>query len=126
VGTAGDDAIVGGDGARGGDVLIGDNANLPPFLPSNGTNDDHLIGGSGTDHLFGVGGNEVLEGGSGDHEPIGFGGNDTITGGSGTDFIDGDNPSPPPPDLPFPPGTNNDDCCGSGPDRILNCEITIQ
>jgi hypothetical protein len=51
-------------------------------------------------------------------------GSDTITGGPGDDFIDGDNPFPVPPDLPFPPGTNVDDCRGGpGANTVLNCEI---
>ena len=109
VGTSGDDVIVGSDGVdtitglggndvicgeggndvidggSGTDVLIGDSVELPPFMPSDGTNDDHLIGGSGSDRLFGLGGDDLLEGGSGDDELIGFGGNDTISGGSGAD-----------------------------------------
>ena len=72
VGTSGDDVIVGSDGndtinggggndlicgeggndpidgGNGDDVLIGDSTDLPPFLPSNGHNDDHLIGGTAT------------------------------------------------------------------------------
>jgi hypothetical protein len=42
----------------------------------------------------------------------------------GDDFIDGDNPFPEPPDLPFPPGTNVDDCSGGpGANTVLNCEV---
>ena len=51
-------------------------------------------------------------------------GSDTISGGPGDDFIDGDNPFPPPPDLPFPPGTNNDVCTGGpGDNTVNNCEV---
>src|SRR5215204_3447533 len=73
VGTAGDDVIVGSDendtilglggndiicaeegndrvlGGEGNDVLIGDGVDVPPFIPSNGQNDDVLIGGPGDD-----------------------------------------------------------------------------
>jgi Ca2+-binding RTX toxin-like protein len=51
-------------------------------------------------------------------------GSDVISGGPGDDFIDGDNPLPPPPGgPPFPPGGNNDTCSGGPGDNVLqNCE----
>ena len=82
VGTAGDDVIVGSEGndtilGLGGDDLIcaeGGNdrvlggaattsssataSMLPPFIPSNGHNDDVLIGGPGDDVLAGLGGDD--------------------------------------------------------------------
>ena len=100
---SGNDRVLGGPGD---DVLVGDGEDLPPFAPSNGHNDDTLDGGPGNDLLGGL---------SGD---------DTLRGGPGDDFIDGDNPFPVPPDLPFPPGTNVDDCRGGpGANTVLNCEI---
>ena len=36
------------NGGPGDDVVIGDGADLPPFIPSNGDNDDRLMGGPGT------------------------------------------------------------------------------
>jgi Ca2+-binding RTX toxin-like protein len=185
IGTNGDDVIVGsarrdsifglggndiicGEGGndrlfgeQGDDFLIGDNVNLPPFIESDGNNDDELDGGPGDDTLAGLGGDDELLGGPGNDEIIGFGGydhieggpgddtafggpldddvsggrgNDTlwgnfgsddIEGGAGDDFIDGDNPFPPPPELPFPPGTNDDDCRGGpGVDVVQNCETS--
>src|SRR4030095_9549820 len=38
----GNDRVLGGDGN---DVLTGDGVEVPPFFPSNGQNDDVLIGG---------------------------------------------------------------------------------
>src|SRR5215204_3434669 len=55
VGLGGDDIICaqGGNyrvlGGEGDDVLIGDGLDVPPFIPSNGQNDDVLIGGPGDD-----------------------------------------------------------------------------
>src|SRR5215207_3847971 len=109
VGTAGDDVIVGSDendtilglggndiicaeggndrvlGGEGDDVLIGDGFDDPPFIPSNGQNDDVLIGGPGDDVLAGLGGDDTMLGGTGNDELIGFGGNDRIQGGPGDD-----------------------------------------
>ena len=66
---------------------------------------------------------DLISGGSGNDILWGNFGSDDISGGSGNDFIDGDNPFPPPPDLPFPPGTNDDTCSGgSGSNVIENCE----
>src|SRR5688572_29677993 len=41
-GESGNDRLIGG---RGDDVLIGDGVDPPPFAPSNGANDDTLVGG---------------------------------------------------------------------------------
>jgi Ca2+-binding RTX toxin-like protein len=66
-----------------------------------------------------------MSGGQGPDTLFGNFGSDVITGGQGNDFIDGDNPFPPPPELPFPPGGNDDDCTGGqGTDVVLNCETT--
>jgi hypothetical protein len=157
---AGNDVV---DGGPGDDTVAGDQLDLAPFIPSDGTNDDILRGGEGNDTLAGLGGDDRLEGGSGNDELIGMGGyddirggsgadtalggplddvisggagNDTlwgnfgsddISGGSGNDVIHGDNPGPPPPNLPFPPGTNVDTCSGgSGSDAVDNCEIRTE
>lgn len=109
VGTQGDDVIVGSSGAdrilglggddiicgeggndvaiggAGDDILIGDGVDLPPFLPSDGTNDDLLIGGPGNDTLAGLGGDDTLIGGDGNDQLIGMGGVDRIRGGPGDD-----------------------------------------
>src|SRR5215218_9601725 len=53
-GGPGDDTICGEggnddvNGGPGDDELIGDELDLPPFLPSNGNNDDHLSGARAT------------------------------------------------------------------------------
>src|SRR4030095_15126050 len=52
-GEGGNDRVLGGDGN---DVLIGDGVEVPPFIPSNGQNDDVLIGGPGDDTLARLGG----------------------------------------------------------------------
>ena len=57
----------------GGDYEEGD----PHFMPAYG---DLINGGTGADHLFGLGGNDQLHGGDG---------NDSLFGGSGSDFLDG-------------------------------------
>ena len=45
-------------GGPGADTLIGDGVDLPPFIPSNGDNDDRLSGGPGNDLLAGLGGDD--------------------------------------------------------------------
>lgn len=70
----GNDTVYGG---HGNDVLIGDGFAAPPFIPSNGANDDELVGGYGDDLLAGLGGDDLLRAGAGDDEVIGFGGVDT-------------------------------------------------
>src|SRR5262245_11118772 len=78
----GNDDVNGGPGA---DSLLGDELDLPPFLPSNGNNDDRLDGGPGNDTVAGLGGNDTLVGGPDDDTLIGFGGDDDITSGPGAD-----------------------------------------
>ncbi len=66
----------------------------------NVSEDDYLIGGSGTDILdgglgndilYGGSGTDILYGGSGDDTLIGGNGKDTLIGGSGDDILDGGN-----------------------------------
>jgi len=107
-GLGGDDSM---DGGSGNDELIG-----------MGGHDD-INGGSGADTAFGGPLNDLIIGGSGADSLWGNYGSDVISGGSGNDVIDGDNPLPPPPVLPFPPGTNNDTCSGgTGANTVTNCE----
>ena len=88
---------------------------------------DHVSGGKGDDTAFGGPGTDFMGGDEGADTLFGNFGSDSISGGSGADFIDGDNPFPPPPDLPFPPGGNDDVCEGNGgADTILNCEVATQ
>lgn len=81
-GEGGNDKL---DGGKGSDVLIGDQLDSVPFAPSNGANNDTLLGGPGDDMLAGLGGNDTLEGGPGADQLIGMGGVDTIAGGPGDD-----------------------------------------
>lgn len=138
VGTQGDDVIVGSAGpdtikglggndlicANGGndvviagpgnDGVIGDGFDAPPFVPSNGNNDDHLIGGPGDDFLGGLGGDDILDGGPGHDELIGFGGDDRIKGGP-----DGDGVLAGPGDDDVSGGGGDDDLWGNyGSDHI--------
>ena len=55
----GNDAVSGGPGA---DTLIGDGADLPPFAPSNGNNNDRLDGGPGFDRVTPSNGVDVCSG----------------------------------------------------------------
>jgi serralysin len=108
-GLGGNDTINGGDGI---DDIIGFGGN------------DRLTGGPGGDNMFGGPGQDYMAGDAGNDLMFGNFGSDTMLGGDGNDEIDGDNPSPPPPEgLPFDPGTNNDSCLGqAGSDQIFNCE----
>ena len=93
VGTAGDDALDGGDlyrgiyGLAGNDFLIG------------GVIDNVLGGGEGNDRLFGGSGADILRGGSGIDVVLGEAGNDQLfgeaeadvmQGGDGDDVLNGD------------------------------------
>jgi Ca2+-binding RTX toxin-like protein len=73
------------NGGPGSDELIGDELDSPRFAPSNGNNDDQLMGGPGDDTVVGLGGNDTLVSGPGDDTLIGMGGDDEITGGPGLD-----------------------------------------
>ena len=85
---------------------------------------DRIGGGPGDDTAFGGPLDDPIDGGPGNDTLWGNFGSDTITGGPGDDAIDGDNPFPAPPDVPFPPGTNVDDCRGGpGANTVVNCEI---
>ena len=48
-----------------------------------------LAGGSGDDHIFGLGGNDWLNGEDGDDVLKGGAGNDSLLGGAGNDILDG-------------------------------------
>jgi Ca2+-binding RTX toxin-like protein len=50
---------------------------------------DVLTGGTGSDQLFGAGGNDTLNGGLGNDRLWGGTGNDSLTGGAGNDTLDG-------------------------------------
>ena len=50
-GEGGNDRL---DGGKGADTLIGDELDSAPFDPSNGANDDTLLGGPGDDTLAGM------------------------------------------------------------------------
>ena len=68
--------IFGGDTGEvidGGDVAVG----------------DHLFGGGGDDVLDGRGGNDYLEGGEGNDSLLGGDGNDVLLGGAGDDTLEG-------------------------------------
>jgi Ca2+-binding RTX toxin-like protein len=71
---AGDDSLIGGDGA---DTIYADTGN------------DTLLGGSGNDALFGGDGQDSLDGGAGNDSLRGDEGNDTITMGGGNDTVFG-------------------------------------
>ncbi|MET0727798.1 MAG: calcium-binding protein [Acidimicrobiales bacterium] len=149
LGGQGDDVLIGEGGAvleppfaestgENDDVLNGGVGN--DVLAGLG-GDDTLRGGLGDDQLIGFGGDDVIEAGPGDD--VAFGGplddqmgggpgndvlwgnygSDTIAGGPGDDVIDGDNPFEPPPELPFPVGTNDDACSGGpGLNTVTHCE----
>lgn len=86
-GLGGNDFINGGGGD---DLLIGDgDGALPPFAPSNGDNDDTLVGGAGNDTLVGLAGDDSLNGGGGMDFMIGMGGNDVLRGGANDDAMFG-------------------------------------
>lgn len=91
-GTAGNDALTGGEfgdfafGDLGDDVLIGRRGN--DFMDG-GEGNDLLHGGRGNDLLFGAGGDDRLNGGRGHDDLYGDAGNDVIFGGKGNDFIGG-------------------------------------
>jgi Ca2+-binding RTX toxin-like protein len=78
---------------------------------------------AGEDTAFGGPLDDQISGGPANDTLYGNFGSDVISGDPGDDFIDGDNPFPPPPDLPFPPGGNNDTCSGGpGTNTVQNCE----
>jgi len=73
-------------GQDGNDIIVGGNA------------DELILGGSGNDHIRGVGGNDTISGGdgsdwihggSGDDFMAGAGADDTLLGGTGDDLIHG-------------------------------------
>ncbi len=93
VGTAGDDALDGGDlyrgiyGLAGNDVLTGgaiDN------VLNGGDGNDHLLGGSGTDALYGGSGSDVVFGEGGNDQLFGEADADVMRGGDGDDVLSGD------------------------------------
>ena len=102
------------DGVSGNDQVIGFGGN------------DTMDGGSGNDFMAGGPLDDEMQGGSGNDDMFGNFGSDTMFGGSGNDLVDGDNNNPVPPELPFPPGTNNDACTGnSGVNTVQNCEVLL-
>ena len=80
-GTAGADALYGGDGndtvnaLAGNDILVGSNG------------DDSLLGGDGDDQMQAGAGADTLLGGAGDDDLQGGPGNDLIDGGAGIDTL---------------------------------------
>lgn len=84
VGSAGNDALIGGDGRdkvkgkAGDDELRG------------GDGRDKLKGGSGEDRLFGQRGDDKLNAGRGDDELYGGAGDDRLKGGDGSDLLYGE------------------------------------
>ena len=92
--TSGDDSLFGGlgddylstFGSTGNDSLDGGAGNDSLY---GGTANDTLIGGDGSDDLFGFEGNDSLDGGAGNDTLYGGAGNDTLIGGDGNDSLYG-------------------------------------
>lgn len=91
--AARDMIVVGTDGApnhivagSGSDHLFGGNVN---DALHGGAGNDHLHGGDGTDALYGGTGNDTLHGGSGDDALYGEAGNDIMFGDAGNDALYG-------------------------------------
>ena len=116
-GGPGDDLIA---GLSGNDILDGDKGS-DELIGMGGV--DNISGGPGDDTVFAGPGQDFVGGDAGADTIYGNYGPDSISGGSGADYLDGDNPFPPPGPLPFPEGLNDDVCEGEGgTDTIVNCE----
>ena len=85
IGTAGNDALFGGDGDSIIKALTGDD-----FAYGHG-GDDCLIGGAGNDGLFAHGGDDVICGGAGNDQLDGNDGDDRLFGDAGDDLVWGNN-----------------------------------
>ncbi len=89
-GSAGDDFVIGNDGAN---RLTGEDGNdtLRPGggddHVSGGAGDDDIVAGAGADRIFGDDGNDLLRGKEGDDLIEGGDGDDTLTGDLGRDTI---------------------------------------
>lgn len=118
LGSAGDDLVFASAGA---DVVLGQDGH--DDLIGNGGR-DIIVSGDGDDHAFGGPANDVMVGGDGDDGM--WGNSDQMSGGDGNDYINGDNPTTPPPGPLNPainPVPNNDSCAGGlGLDTVANCE----
>ncbi len=82
----------------GADSIIADNTITTKLIVNAGEGDDTVVGGAGTNFLFGQGGNDkitgggkgdVIEGGAGRDTCLGLGGNDIIVGGPNNDSMNG-------------------------------------
>lgn len=98
-GTAGNDALLGTDGAdfisagagddivdalAGNDVAVG---GLGSDIVTGGADHDLVVGGSGSDNLYGASGNDVVSGGQGNDFVYGGSGNDILSGGVDDDTV---------------------------------------
>ncbi len=93
--TAGDDELLGGEGAD--TILAGPGADIVDGGPGNDVlfgegGADSLTAGDGDDVLFGDDGDDLLFGEDGDDALFGFDGQDVLVGGTGDDrlYVDGD------------------------------------
>jgi VCBS repeat-containing protein len=82
-GTAGDDNLVGTDGADTINALAGND------FVAGGSGADSLNAGDGSDQAYGDSGNDVIDGGNDDDLLSGGDGNDQLLGQAGADSLDG-------------------------------------
>lgn len=76
-------------GEGGDDSPLDDSGEGPVETPLDASENDHLIGGSGQDQIFGMAGHDRGEGGDGSDQLWGNSGHDTLSGGAGDDNISG-------------------------------------